>query len=234
MPPDTNVKDQPNVSKGHTMKTFLLTAIAATLIATSGFAGDNRYDQLADRIEVVNIEDQRLTDGNVTNGVLTLYTEDMDGDSRRPVVIDLSSLAGADGINGTNGSDGVDGYIPDVTELQASINELQDGQVTALEASSAAAAIAGISLNHNYGSVGIGGAITGRGADILIIDDPIKNREEAESKTIRDKHWNWYTSTAYTRLEKDAAVVLILTRWNIDDLAGRLLKKQEEEWRQGR
>jgi len=85
----------------------------------------------------------------------------------------------------------------------------------------------------SYTSVGIGGAITGRGADILIIDDPIKNREEAESKTIRDKHWNWYTSTAYTRLEKDAAVVLILTRWNIDDLAGRLLKKQEEDGDKG-
>jgi len=150
------------------MKTFLLTATAATLIATSGFAGDNRYDQLADRIEVVNIEDQRLTDGNVTNGVLTLYTEDMDGDSRRPVVIDLSSLAGADGINGTNGSDGVDGYIPDVTELQASINELQDGQVTALEASSAAAAIAGISLDYNYGSVGIGGAF-GHGPNAMAV-----------------------------------------------------------------
>jgi hypothetical protein len=80
----------------------------------------------------------------------------------------------------------------------------------------------------SYTSVGIGGAITGRGADLLIIDDPIKNREEAESKLIRDKHWNWYTSTAYTRLEKDAAVVLILTRWNIDDLAGRLLAKQAE------
>ena len=80
----------------------------------------------------------------------------------------------------------------------------------------------------SYTSVGIGGAITGRGADVLIIDDPIKNREEAESQTIRDKHWDWYTSTAYTRLEKGASVVLILTRWNIDDLAGRLLKKQDE------
>lgn len=79
-----------------------------------------------------------------------------------------------------------------------------------------------------YTAVGVGGAITGRGADILIIDDPIKNREEAESQLIRDKIWNWYTSTAYTRLEKDAAVILILTRWHKDDLAGRLLKAQEE------
>lgn len=79
-----------------------------------------------------------------------------------------------------------------------------------------------------YTAVGVGGAITGRGAHILLIDDPIKNREEAESQTIREKIWSWYTSTAYTRLEKDAAVILIMTRWHMDDLAGRLLKAQEE------
>lgn len=73
-------------------------------------------------------------------------------------------------------------------------------------------------------AVGVGGAITGRGGNIILIDDPLKNREEAESKTIRDKVYNWYTSTAYTRLEKDGAIVLILTRWHDDDLAGRLIK----------
>jgi len=79
-----------------------------------------------------------------------------------------------------------------------------------------------------YTAVGVGGAITGRGADIFLIDDPLKNRAEAESKLIRDNIWSWYTSTAYTRLEKDAAVVLIMTRWHLGDLAGRLLKAQEE------
>jgi hypothetical protein len=79
-----------------------------------------------------------------------------------------------------------------------------------------------------YTAVGVGGAITGRGANILIIDDPIKNREEAESQVIRDKVWNWYTSTAYTRLEKDGAIILILTRWHKEDLAGKLLKAQME------
>jgi hypothetical protein len=80
----------------------------------------------------------------------------------------------------------------------------------------------------SYTAVGVGGAITGRGADILIIDDPIKNREEAESKVVRDKVWSWYTSTAYTRLEKGGAVILIVTRWHKDDLAGRLLEAQKE------
>lgn len=79
-----------------------------------------------------------------------------------------------------------------------------------------------------YTAVGVGGAITGRGADIAIIDDPFKNREEAESKVIRDKVWAWYTSTLYTRLEKNGAIILILTRWHTDDLAGRLLRAMEE------
>lgn len=79
-----------------------------------------------------------------------------------------------------------------------------------------------------YTATGVGGAITGRGADLAIIDDPFKNREEAESKTIRDKVYNWYTSTLYTRLEKGGAIILILTRWHQDDLAGRLLKAMEE------
>jgi hypothetical protein len=84
-----------------------------------------------------------------------------------------------------------------------------------------------------YTATGVGGAITGRGADLAIIDDPFKNREEAESKTIRDKVYNWYTSTLYTRLEKGGAIILILTRWHQDDLAGRLLKAMGdggEQW----
>jgi hypothetical protein len=80
----------------------------------------------------------------------------------------------------------------------------------------------------SYTSVGVGGAITGRGADLLTIDDPFKNREEAESKLIRDKVWNWYTSTAYTRLEKGGAIALIMTRWNLDDLGGRLLQAMKD------
>ena len=85
----------------------------------------------------------------------------------------------------------------------------------------------------SYTSVGRGGTITGRGADILLIDDPVANREEAESKTIRDGIWDWYTSTAYTRLEKGAAVIVIMTRWHTDDLIGRILSKSidtKEEW----
>lgn len=79
--------------------------------------------------------------------------------------------------------------------------------------------------NGHYISVGVGGALTGRGANILIIDDPVKNREEAESQIYREKVWNWYTSTAFTRLEPDGAVIVIMTRWHMDDLAGRLIRQ---------
>lgn len=71
-------------------------------------------------------------------------------------------------------------------------------------------------------------AITGKGFDIWIIDDPVSNREEAESETISQNIWDWYTSTFYTRQEKDAAIIVIMTRWHEDDLSGRLLNLQEE------
>lgn len=79
----------------------------------------------------------------------------------------------------------------------------------------------------SYTSVGVGGSITGRGANILLFDDPIKNREEAESEVYREKVWQFFTSTAFTRLEPKGVVVVILTRWHVDDLAGRILKNPE-------
>ncbi len=79
----------------------------------------------------------------------------------------------------------------------------------------------------SYTSTGVGGAITGRGANILLFDDPIKNREEAESEVYRNKVWQFFTSTAFTRLEPNGVIIIILTRWHIDDLAGRILENEE-------
>lgn len=85
-----------------------------------------------------------------------------------------------------------------------------------------------------YSAAGVGGPITGKGAHVLVIDDPVKNRADAESATSREAVWDWYTSTAYTRLAPGGGVLVILTRWHDDDLAGRLLRKQQEgegdEW----
>ena len=85
-------------------------------------------------------------------------------------------------------------------------------------------------VNHRgvYRSAGVGGGITGMGGEYIIIDDPVKNREEADSATYREKVYNWYTSTLYTRLEKDGCILLTLTRWHEDDLAGKLLKASED------
>jgi len=81
-------------------------------------------------------------------------------------------------------------------------------------------------------SVGIAGGLTGRPADVIFIDDPISNMEQAESKTYRDRAWSFWTSVARTRLAPGAPVVLILTRWHHDDLAGRLLRSEEgHRWR---
>jgi predicted phage terminase large subunit-like protein len=78
----------------------------------------------------------------------------------------------------------------------------------------------------SYVAAGVGTAITGRGADVLLIDDPIKDREEADSEVQRNKVWDWYTSTAYTRLAPKGRVIVIQTRWHEDDLSGRLLVEQ--------
>jgi predicted phage terminase large subunit-like protein len=75
-----------------------------------------------------------------------------------------------------------------------------------------------------YRAVGVQGSITGFGADCIIIDDPVKSHEEADSPVYRDRVWDWYTSTLYTRLEPGGGIVLIQTRWHEDDLAGRLLE----------
>lgn len=77
-------------------------------------------------------------------------------------------------------------------------------------------------------SVGAGGALTGRGADLLIIDDPIKNADEARSAHARNQLWDWYSTTAYSRLEPGGAVIILHTRWNEDDLIGRLLAHDAE------
>lgn len=84
---------------------------------------------------------------------------------------------------------------------------------------------------------GVGGPITGKGADIFIIDDFVKNSEEANSLTMREKIWDWWTSTARTRLEPGGAVIVMATRWHSDDLIGRLIdpafsheKGTREDW----
>lgn len=78
-------------------------------------------------------------------------------------------------------------------------------------------------------ATGIGGPLTGEGVKVLIIDDPVKNREEAESATIRQKTWEWFTSTALTRLDPGGSCIVVHTRWHADDLIGRLKQKDQTD-----
>lgn len=79
--------------------------------------------------------------------------------------------------------------------------------------------------------VGIEGGITGEPVDVLIIDDPVKGRAQAESQTYREAAWDWWESNGSTRLSSRGKVVLMMTRWHADDLAGRLLANEADEWR---
>lgn len=79
-------------------------------------------------------------------------------------------------------------------------------------------------------TAGVGGSLTGRGGNLLIIDDPVKNAEQALSPTYRDAAWDWYLTTFRTRREPGASELMILTRWHLDDVAGRALQDTEEPW----
>lgn len=79
-----------------------------------------------------------------------------------------------------------------------------------------------------FRAAGVGGSITGMGANIAVIDDPLKDRKAAESEVIREGVWEWFTSALLTRLAPGSRVVLMHTRWHPDDLAGRVLAKLEE------
>jgi len=79
-------------------------------------------------------------------------------------------------------------------------------------------------------AVGVGGGATGNGADIVIIDDPVKDAKDAESVAIQDDTWDWWNAVAQTRLEPGGAVVLIQTRWSPGDLGGRILADDPDRW----
>ena len=85
---------------------------------------------------------------------------------------------------------------------------------------------------HRGGMVaaGVGGPITGHGAALGIVDDPVENWEQAQSEVYRDKTWDWYKTTFRTRIWEHGAIVIVMTRWHEDDLCGRLLNAQAGQW----
>lgn len=81
-----------------------------------------------------------------------------------------------------------------------------------------------------YKAVGVGGSLTGTPVDIAIIDDPVKDAIEANSLTYRQRVWDWYNTVLSTRLHNHSQQLFIMTRWHEDDLAGRILKTEPQEW----
>lgn len=86
------------------------------------------------------------------------------------------------------------------------------------------------SMGGEYFAAGVGGSITGRRADLGIIDDPVKSREDADSERSRTKAWDWYVNDFLTRLKPGARQIVVMTRWHEDDLGGRILARERSEW----
>jgi hypothetical protein len=105
---------------------------------------------------------------------------------------------------------------------------LEHGPILGLELSEDSAAADRWALTEacggsEYYAAGVDTGIAGFRADLAIIDDPVRSRADAESATTRERHWEWYKSDFLPRLRPGAAIILIMTRWHEDDLAGRIL-----------
>lgn len=101
---------------------------------------------------------------------------------------------------------------------------------TTLAADSTAAGRWGTCHGGEYTAVGVGGSITGRRGDLIVVDDPVRSREDADSERVREKTWDWWTNDLLTRLKPHGRIVVIMTRWHEDDLAGRLLEREPQRW----
>ncbi len=88
-----------------------------------------------------------------------------------------------------------------------------------------------IGYEGSYRCAGRGGALTGKSADLLIIDDPLKDWEEAISETIRESAFNWLVTTAMTRVQEGGGIIVMATRWSLDDIIGRLTRLQKGTWK---
>lgn len=102
-------------------------------------------------------------------------------------------------------------------------------RTTAVHPESRSAEVWETTRGGKYVAAGVGGGITGKGANVLIIDDPIKDAQEAESEAVLHNLWNWYMSTASTRVYPGGGILIIQTRWSDNDLSGRLLVKMKED-----
>jgi hypothetical protein len=133
-----------------------------------------------------------------------------------------------DVISASYGSDLANDFGRDVRNIVASPEYRELFPQVRLAADSQAKDRWHVSGGGGYVAAGVGTTITGRGAHLFIIDDPVKDRVDAESEKARQDVWDWYVSVAHSRMEKNGAIILCLTRWHEDDLAGRLVSQEAE------
>lgn len=101
----------------------------------------------------------------------------------------------------------------------------------ALAPDSTAAGRWGTNMGGEYTAVGVGGSVTGRRGDLIVVDDPVRSREDADSERVRNTTWEWWVNDLLTRLKPGGRIVVIMTRWHEDDLAGRLLEREPRRWK---
>ncbi len=130
---------------------------------------------------------------------------------------------------GASHSRGLAGYFS--RRVRGLILEKEEYLGFGLEKSARAGDAWSTNAGGDYLSIGVRGAITGRRADLIIIDDPIRSQADAESRRQRDHIWEWYKSDVTTRLKPGGKVVVIMTRWHPEDLGGQLLEQMPGEWR---
>ena len=120
------------------------------------------------------------------------------------------------------------GVRNDIMERKASKDKIVYSDIfpnTKIKKGNSAANLWSLEGQHiSYLATSPGGTVTGFGASLMIIDDIVKNAEEAMNETVLDNHWQWFTNTMLSRLEKGGKVIIIATRWNTKDLSGRAIE----------
>ena len=128
------------------------------------------------------------------------------------------------------GADLASGFGRDVRRIVQSKEYQRIFPGVGISADSAAAGRWHTTKGGIYVAAGVGGPVAGRGADLLLVDDPFKNRLEAESEVVRNSVWDWWRSAAYPTLMPGGSIVVTSSRWHEDDLIGRMIELQPERW----
>lgn len=140
----------------------------------------------------------------------------------------MGNRPGCNVISSSHTADFSEGWGRKVRNLISSRQYQDIFEDTRLAEDSRAAGHWTLNTGGEYFAVGVGGSVTGRRADLALVDDPFKGRADADSATRRDHVWDWFRADLYTRLKPGGAIVIIATRWHEDDLIGRILQQMKE------